>query len=193
MTWGRCGLLLLQRNGLSPSIPCRFYRRTSKIKCTSISAALVLTPGTPLGLLTNAVQTLAGVLLPGATVFLLLLCNDKAVLGPWVNTLKVNLFTGAVVVVLVMLSVILTASVLFPDITGNLILSVLALVETMAILQWQQRRRGVTPVAVPAVPLSERATWRMPRLSELPRPELTTLNLAFLTVLRGYLFIAGGH
>ena len=47
-----------------------------------MAAALVLTPGTPLGLLTNAVQTLAGVLLPSATVFLLLLCNDKAVLGP---------------------------------------------------------------------------------------------------------------
>jgi Mn2+/Fe2+ NRAMP family transporter len=48
----------------------------------ALAAALVLTPGTPLGLLTNAVQTLAGVLLPSATVFLLLLCNDKAVLGP---------------------------------------------------------------------------------------------------------------
>jgi hypothetical protein len=32
----------------------------------------------------------------------------------------------------------------------------------------------------------------MPPLSELPAPELTVLNLAFLTVLRGYLFIAGG-
>ena len=48
-----------------------------------VAAGLVLTPGAPLGLLTNAVQTLAGVLLPSATVFLLLLCNDKAVLGPW--------------------------------------------------------------------------------------------------------------
>jgi len=35
-----------------------------------LAAVLVLTPGTPLGLLTNAVQTLAGVLLPSATVFL---------------------------------------------------------------------------------------------------------------------------
>ena len=35
-------------------------------------------------LLTNAVQTLTGVLLLlSATVFLLLLCNDRAVLGPW--------------------------------------------------------------------------------------------------------------
>ena len=60
----------------------------------ALAAALVLIPGTPLGLLTNAVQTLAGVLLPSATVFLLLLCNDEAVLGPWVNGRWLNLFTG---------------------------------------------------------------------------------------------------
>jgi len=42
----------------------------------ALGAALVLAPGVQLGLLTNAVQALAGVLLPGASVFLLLLCND---------------------------------------------------------------------------------------------------------------------
>ena len=52
----------------------------------AVAAAIVLTPNAPLGLLTVAVQTLAGVLLPSATVFLLLLCNDRAVLGPWVTT-----------------------------------------------------------------------------------------------------------
>jgi Mn2+/Fe2+ NRAMP family transporter len=62
-----------------------------------------------LGLLTNAVQTLAGVLLPSATVILLLLCNDKAVLGPWANTRAMNLFTGVVIAALVMLSIILIA------------------------------------------------------------------------------------
>jgi hypothetical protein len=35
------------------------------------------------------------VLLPSATVFLLLLCNDKPVLGPWVNGRGLNMFTGA--------------------------------------------------------------------------------------------------
>ena len=70
----------------------------------------------------HAVQTLAGVLLPSATVFLLLLCNDKAVLGPWVNGRTLNVFTAAVVVVLVMLSIILTAAVLFPAITAGQIL-----------------------------------------------------------------------
>ncbi len=76
-------------------------------------------PRLPLGLLTVAVQVLAGVLLPSATVFLLLLCNDKPVLGPWVNTRWLNIFTGAVIAVLVLLSVILTVSVLFPDATNE--------------------------------------------------------------------------
>ena len=55
------------------------------LRLIAVAAALVLIARSPLGLLTEAVQTLAGVLLPSATVFLLLLCNDKAVLGPWVN------------------------------------------------------------------------------------------------------------
>ncbi len=45
----------------------------------------MLIPGAPLGLITTSVQALAGVLLPSATVFLLLLCNDREVLGPWVE------------------------------------------------------------------------------------------------------------
>ena len=43
----------------------------------------MLIPGAPLGVITTAVQALAGVLLPSATVFLLLLCNDRDVFGPW--------------------------------------------------------------------------------------------------------------
>ena len=59
-----------------------------------VAAALVLTPHAPLGLLTKGVQVLAGVLLPSASVFLLLLCNDKAVLGPWANGRKLNVLTA---------------------------------------------------------------------------------------------------
>jgi hypothetical protein len=81
----------------------------------NVETAPRIDPGAPLGLLTNAVQTLAGILLPSATVFLLLLCNDKAVLGPWTNSRELNLFTGSVIVVLVLLSIILTVSVLFPE------------------------------------------------------------------------------
>ncbi len=54
------------------------------------AAGIVLIPGAPLGLLTTAVQALAGVLLPSASVFLLLLCNDPEVLGPWANKRWLN-------------------------------------------------------------------------------------------------------
>jgi Mn2+/Fe2+ NRAMP family transporter len=49
------------------------------------AAVTVLIPGAPLGIVTIGVQALAGVLLPSALVFLLLLCNDRTVLGPWVS------------------------------------------------------------------------------------------------------------
>src|SRR6202050_3968719 len=89
------------------------------------AAAIVMIPRAPLGLMTIGVQVLAGVLLPSATVFLLLLCNDRAVLGPWVNRRATNVFTSAVVAVLVTLSVVLTASVPFPGITGREITEIL--------------------------------------------------------------------
>ena len=50
-----------------------------------LAAALALIPGRPLGLITTAVQALAGVLLPSASLFVLFLCNDRDVLGPWVK------------------------------------------------------------------------------------------------------------
>jgi hypothetical protein len=163
-----------------------------------IAAALVLTPGTPLGLLTNAVQTLAGVLLPSATVFLLLLCNDKAVLGPWANSRSLNLFTGAVIVVLVLLSLILTLSVLFPGMGDSQIMAILlggslvAIIATLAV--WFANRSGSQPAetAAPAVDQKLLNSWRMPPLDELPPVRLTTLNRIWLVVLRAYLVLAAG-
>jgi hypothetical protein len=160
----------------------------------ALAAALVLAPGTPLGLLTNAVQTLAGVLLPSATVFLLLLCNDRAVLGPWVNTGGLNLFTGAVIAVLVTLSLILTASVLYPEIRGETILAILisgSLAALVVCLTLRGIRRPVEATVDPAG-RSLRNTWRMPALADLPPRQLTMLNRVWLFVLRAYLVIAGG-
>src|SRR6202789_297216 len=92
----------------------------------AVAAALVLIPHVPLGLLTNAVQTLAGVLLPSASVFLLLLCNDRELLGPWANSFKLNVFTSIVIAILVMLSLILTAAVLFPGLSGAQVVGILS-------------------------------------------------------------------
>ena len=158
----------------------------------AISAILVLTPGTPLGLLTNAVQTLAGVLLPSATVFLLLLCNDKAVLGPWVNGWKLNLFTGGVVAILVLLSIILTASVLFPAIRPGEIIGVLVggiVLATIAAAAMFSRHRGDAPASVSR---PERDRWRMPPLHSLPPARLSPASRIWMVVLRAYLVVAGG-
>src|SRR6185312_3887782 len=90
----------------------------------ALAATIVLIPGSPLGLITVGVQVLAGVLLPSATVFLLLLCNDKEVLGPWVNGLRHNIAAGVVVGILVILSAILMISVVFGTVSAGLVLAI---------------------------------------------------------------------
>jgi Mn2+/Fe2+ NRAMP family transporter len=83
-----------------------------------ISATITMTSDANVqGLITQGVQALAGVLLPSATVFLVLLCNDKPVLGPWVNTVKQNIVAGVIVWSLVLLSLALTAATFFPNLT----------------------------------------------------------------------------
>ncbi|KWI50845.1 manganese transporter [Burkholderia pseudomultivorans] len=158
------------------------------------AATLVLIPGSPLGLLTEAVQTLAGVLLPSATVFLLVLCNDRQVLGPWVNSMKLNVFTGAVVWVLVLLSIVLTASVMYPDISGEAILDVLVGGTVLAIAGYLAtvliRRNG--RVIEPAIDRTQRDTWRMPPLDTLAPQNMTLSTRIWMAVLRGYLVIAVG-
>jgi hypothetical protein len=122
-------------------------------------------------------------------VFLLLLCNDKAVLGPWVNGRGLNFFTGAVIAVLVMLSIILIASVLFPEIDSETIIAILVAGCATALVIYL-----ITPGEVPAEPAdaSLRDTWRMPPLAHLPPRHLTTRNRTWLFVLRAYLIVAAG-
>ena len=163
----------------------------------AIAAALVLTPGVPLGLLTNLVQTLAGVLLPSATVFLLLLCNDKAVLGPWVNSKFTNYVAGAIVAILVMLSIILTASVLFPGITDTHILGILGAGVVATVLsaigvKVYEKSHGIHPVTLVVHDKSMRSTWRMPPVSELAPAQISLLNRLWMIVLRAYLVVAAG-
>jgi NRAMP (natural resistance-associated macrophage protein)-like metal ion transporter len=163
------------------------------IALLAVAAAIVLIPGSPLGLLTEGVQTLAGVLLPSATVFLLLLCNDRAVLGPWVNGRRLNIFTAVVVAVLVMLSIVLTAAVLFPSIGSGTILAILGGGSALGLLAsagvWTYRR--IRPSApVPPIDRTGRASWRMPPLPQLGRPRLSAGRRWGLAVLRTYLLIA---
>jgi Fe2+ transport system protein B len=135
------------------------------------------------------VQTLAGILLPSATVFLLMLCNDPAVLGPWVNTRRTNVFTGIVIAMLLMLSVVLTASIVFPEITTWDIVAimcggVLFAAVTGAVISVGRSNRGPKPTS------AERRDWLMPPLKNLPPTPITPMNRFWLLVLRIYLLLA---
>lgn len=164
------------------------------------AAVIVVLPGSPLGLLTAGVQTLAGVLLPSATVFLLLLCNDRQVLGPWVNSRRMNVFTSVVIAVLVLLSIVLTAAVVFPDISDATILAILVggtgLTAVAGIgLALAQRLRPTTTARrqpTSADDHADRSGWRMPPLALLTRPGLSRGRRIGLSVLRGYLVLAAG-
>lgn len=161
----------------------------------AVSAIIVILPGSPLGLVTEGVQVLAGVLLPSATVFLLLLCNDRAVLGPWTNGPVRNVITGAVIAVLVMLSITLTASILF-DIDSTqitLIFTVgtaLTLLIGLGALIYRRIRPPNTHSTHVASKTAPRESWRMPPLEQLPRPRLSPGRRLGLTILRGYLLLA---
>src|SRR5256714_14290320 len=71
-----------------------FYASYSAM--VALAAAIVLIPYAPLGLITTAVQALAGVMLPSTTVFAVLLCNDAAVVGPWGNPARLKAGRGPI-------------------------------------------------------------------------------------------------
>jgi NRAMP (natural resistance-associated macrophage protein)-like metal ion transporter len=156
------------------------------------AAGLILIPGAPLGLITTGVQALAGVLLPSATVFLLLLCNDKDVLGPWVNRPWLNVLASVIISILLMMSLVLMVTTLFSQINVNILALALggALVVGYAIGGVLLFRGRSLRAPVEAVSVEKRSTWRMPPLNLLERPRWSRGRLVGMYLLRAYLVVA---
>jgi NRAMP (natural resistance-associated macrophage protein)-like metal ion transporter len=157
-----------------------------------VAAVIVIIPGAPLGVITTGVQALAGVLLPSATVFLLLLCNDKDVLGPWANRPWLNILAGIIVSILLMLSFVLMITTLFTSVNVNdlaLVLGgILLVVYAIAGIAMLHNRHNRPPRVV--VSREERANWRMPPLNLLSRPTWSRGRVVGMWALRGYLLVA---
>jgi hypothetical protein len=155
------------------------------------AAAIVLIPTAPLGLITTAVQALAGVLLPSATVFLLLLCNDSEVLGPWVNPGWLNAVASVILGILLMLSGILVTTTVLPTIdVGRLAAALSALLAVALVTMGLSALRGKRGVPKPPKAQLNRQTWRMPPLAFLARPMWSRGRLVGMWALRGYLIVA---
>ena len=165
-----------------------------------LAAAIVLTAsGHVQGVLTVGVQALAGVLLPSASVYLLMLCTDKDVLGPWVNGRKTTAFTASVIALLVALSLVLTGSVLDPALTGGQILGILggcaavslALAGGLGVKALRNRReRSWNGLAPERIDRTGREDWRTPPLAELGPAVISRGRRLSLAVLRTYLAVA---
>ena len=176
----------------------------------AVSAAVAFSPDHILGLVTQGVQALAGVLLPSATVFLVLLCNDRAVLGPWVNTVRQNVVAWITVWSLVLLSLALTATTFFRGLSAATIEAglaggaVIGIVGGAAVLIAGRRSNDLHDVEVTdlddtslltraerrAVRQQDRANWQTPNLAMLARPTMSPVRRAGLFTLRGYLVVA---
>jgi Mn2+/Fe2+ NRAMP family transporter len=159
----------------------------------AIAAAIVLIPGAPLGVVTEAVQALAGLLLPSASAFLLLLCNDREVLGPWVNRGWLNVVATVIIATLLMLSGTLMATTMFPHLDATrmaLWLSAALAVGLAAAGIMLRVGRGRQSGPDARLSRAERESWRMPPLAMLkPVTWSPAIKLGMLA-LRGYLVIA---
>jgi hypothetical protein len=101
------------------------------------------------------------------------------------------MFAATVVALLVALSVVLTASVLFPAITARQIIEILCGCGVVSVAggAWTliraRRSGGVVPVD-----RTGRDDWRMPPLAMVAKPVMSTGRKVGLAVLRSYLAIA---
>jgi Mn2+/Fe2+ NRAMP family transporter len=188
------GLKHSLHRGFSDAKP--FY--LSYTAMVALAAIIVLIPGAPLGLITTAVQALAGLLLPSASVFLLLLCNDREVLGPWVNRPWLNGVAAVIVGTLLLLSGILMATTLFPNVDVVSVAEYLGLalvvfgVSATVVLRWMSRRHGRSlerEALIGKLAGADKSTWRMPPLTLLEPVKWSPGTRLGMIALRSYLVI----
>jgi Mn2+/Fe2+ NRAMP family transporter len=159
------------------------------------AAGIVLIPGAPLGVITEAVQALCGILLPMTTLFLLMLCNDREVLGPWTNPPWLKALASVIVAVLVLLSVVLTVTTLFPSVNVTTLFLIGAAVVAGVLLvlgayAWWNERGSETVTVLDSGPSVPREQWTMPPATLLSRPRFSLARRAAMLTLGGYMVVA---
>ena len=130
-------------------------------------------------------------------MFLLLLCNDPEVLGPWVNRRWLNILAGVIIGVLLTLSGTLVVSTVFPglnviDVAGSLAIALIVAGggATLWLERGQRSGRRPRPVPPPRMSEQERRNWRMPPLALLQPVQWSPGIKLGMLLLRGYLVIS---
>lgn len=158
-----------------------------------LAAGMVLLPHLPLGTVTTLVQALAGILLPSTLVLLLILCNDKHLLGPLTNGMWLNAAALIAVAVVLGLSTLLTLTTVLPslNIVATASVTVGGLAAGAAAL-WRTRSPGRPAMCADDLTPWQRRTWSSPTL-ELVKPATPTrARMLALGLLRVYLLVIVG-
>jgi Mn2+/Fe2+ NRAMP family transporter len=177
-----------------------------------LSAVITLTWGNDLGVVINGVEALNGILLPSALVFLILLANDKPVLGPWTNSTAQNWIAGVIAWTVLTFSLAPLVTTFWPVITlkqsfyGLGVCTALGVAAAVLLLRFRSSS-GDRP-ALPVDPASNsrppgmdrgqwreklrerRVAWRTPPIHTLQRPALSMSRKIGLLALRGYIVFA---
>ena len=154
-----------------------------------LAGVVTLIPGAPLGVITLAVQAMCGLMLPSTTIFVLLLCNDREVLGPWVNGKWLNAVATVIVTLLVVLSITMMISTLFTSVNVVALLSVLSVLAAAGLLIGLPL--GLRRAAPPVQYSIDKRDWRTPRLSLLAAQSTSLARRILLRAVASYLVIAG--
>ncbi|HYB54451.1 MAG TPA: manganese transporter, partial [Thermoanaerobaculia bacterium] len=118
-----------------------------------------------------------------------LLCNDRDVLGPWVNKLWLNVIATVILGALLMLSGILMVTTVFPNVNVPLLLTVLAGLLVVALgglgaLTLRGRQAG------PPVSAERRETWTMKPIALLGHPPRSRIRTVTMATMYAYLFLS---
>ena len=175
-----------------------------------LSAIVTLTWGNDLGVVIDGVEALNGILLPSALIFLVLLANDKQVLGPWTNNSAQNWIAGLVAWTVTTFSLAPLVTTFYPSITLKQCLyafaacTVIGLAAGVALWRLRPSRHeqdglepgsskrptGMSHAEWREVLRERRAAWRTPRIDTLQRPVLSIARRIGLLTLRGYIIFA---
>ena len=134
----------------------------------AVAAGIVLIPGTPARPAHHrGAGAGRGAAAVSASVFLLLLCNDPEVLGPWTNSRWLNILASVIIGVLLVLSGTLVVTTLFPSVSSAAVAIWLAI--GLAGRGGRDRRLAL---AHPVPPPARRCRTAQPTMSRAERAQL---------------------
>jgi Mn2+/Fe2+ NRAMP family transporter len=87
----------------------------------AVSAGLILIPNAPLMTIMFVSQVVNGAVLPFVLIFMLILINDKNLMGSYTNGPFFNIIARLTVVIMITLTVVMTTDIAFPGLINRLL------------------------------------------------------------------------